>query len=89
MLKRYHFNFKGNVQGVGFRFTLLRIAKSYNCTGYVKNLSDGTVEAQIQGDSQTIYSIIDKLKASPYIHIDDTIKQEIPLLEEKDFRIIY
>ncbi len=44
-----HIIFRGHVQGVGFRYTTHRIAKRYDVAGYVRNLSDGTVEAFIQG----------------------------------------
>jgi len=41
--------FSGRVQGVGFRYTVRSIAKRHTVKGYVKNLSDGTVELVIQG----------------------------------------
>ena len=36
--------FHGRVQGVGFRYTTASIAKRHPVVGYVKNLSDGSVE---------------------------------------------
>ncbi|MEM4295942.1 MAG: acylphosphatase [Candidatus Anstonellales archaeon] len=36
--------FKGNVQGVGFRYTAKYYAMKINANGYVKNLNDGSVE---------------------------------------------
>jgi acylphosphatase len=38
------FNIKGNVQGVGFRWSTKSKADELKLSGYVKNLSDGTVE---------------------------------------------
>ena len=46
--------YRGNVQGVGFRFTTRRIAESYDVTGYVRNLPDGGVEVLVEGDSEQI-----------------------------------
>ncbi|MEJ2636102.1 MAG: acylphosphatase [Calditrichia bacterium] len=40
----------GNVQGVGFRYFTYKRAKSYNLTGYVKNLANGNVEVFAEGD---------------------------------------
>jgi acylphosphatase len=41
--------YKGKVQGVGFRWQVSKIAENFNCTGYVKNLGDGTVELLVEG----------------------------------------
>jgi acylphosphatase len=46
--------YRGNVQGVGFRFTACRAARSYDVTGYVRNLPDGSVEVMVEGDSDQI-----------------------------------
>ena len=40
---------KRHVQGVGFRYTSLKVAKGYEVVGWVKNRPDGRVELQIQG----------------------------------------
>lgn len=54
--------FHGRVQGVGFRYTASRIAATYELTGYVRNLSDGTVEALMQGDVCAIERCIEEIK---------------------------
>lgn len=59
-----HIIFKGSVQGVGFRFTSRRIARKYDLTGYVKNLSDGTVEMHIQGPKTDITYCIEDICTS-------------------------
>lgn len=41
--------FSGHVQGVGFRYTTLQVAKEYEVTGFVRNLADGRVELQVEG----------------------------------------
>lgn len=45
---------KGNVQGVGFRFTTQRMAQELGLKGSVRNQSDGTVEIYAQGTKQQI-----------------------------------
>ncbi len=42
--------YEGNVQGVGFRWTVLHAAKGFDVTGWVRNLPDGRVELQVTGD---------------------------------------
>ena len=46
--------FSGNVQGVGFRFTTVRVAERYDVGGTVRNLPDGRVEIVAEGDSEEI-----------------------------------
>ncbi|QDT43927.1 Acylphosphatase [Gimesia alba] len=46
--------FQGRVQGVGFRYRTSRLAHQYPITGFVKNLSDGTVELVAQAESKPI-----------------------------------
>lgn len=44
----------GFVQGVGFRRFIKKNAINHNLTGYVKNLSDGRVEAVVNGKEEAI-----------------------------------
>ncbi|MCA9175193.1 MAG: acylphosphatase [Planctomycetales bacterium] len=46
--------FSGHVQGVGFRFTTNRIAAGFQVTGYVRNLSNGTVELVAEGQIEEL-----------------------------------
>ena len=43
-------NFRGRVQGVGFRWQVNEIANHYRCTGYVKNLDNGSVQILAEGE---------------------------------------
>ena len=46
--------FAGHVQGVGFRYTVERIARRFRVTGYVRNLRDGRVEVVAEGASEEL-----------------------------------
>ena len=48
---RKHIIFSGRVQGVGFRYTACYLARPLGLTGWVKNLTDGRVEAELQGQA--------------------------------------
>jgi acylphosphatase len=37
------------VQGVGFRYTAVRVASAYDVTGFVRNERDGSVQLTVEG----------------------------------------
>lgn len=55
----------GVVQGVGFRFFTQRIAARHQVTGYVRNLTDGRVEALAEGHEQAVEEFKVELIAGP------------------------
>ena len=44
----------GRVQGVGFRYFVLRLARAADLRGYVRNLPDGRVEFLLQGTPESV-----------------------------------
>ena len=55
----------GRVQGVGFRYFVLRLADDSNIHGYAKNLPDGRVEFLLQGDDTSIRSVVESIRKGP------------------------
>lgn len=47
-------HFTGHVQGVGFRYAVLQIAKGYEVTGLVRNLVDGRVQLIAEGNETEV-----------------------------------
>ena len=41
--------FSGRVQGVGFRYTTMQVAKEFEVAGQVRNLTDGRVQLEVDG----------------------------------------
>lgn len=41
--------FSGRVQGVGFRYQTLQVAKEFEISGWVANLADGRVQLEAEG----------------------------------------
>lgn len=62
--KRVHVLFSGRVQGVGFRFTVCRIAESLEVSGFVRNLWDGNVELVAEGTEQSIADFLREIRNS-------------------------
>ena len=54
MKMRRKINFTGRVQGVGFRWNTKEAVRDFRVTGYVKNLSDGTVELLLEGEKDDL-----------------------------------
>jgi acylphosphatase len=48
-VERRRVHFAGRVQGVGFRYTTVSVARRYAVSGYVQNLSDGRVVLVAEG----------------------------------------
>ncbi|MBI5768261.1 MAG: acylphosphatase [Verrucomicrobia bacterium] len=46
--------FTGRVQGVGFRYTTLQVAKEFEVAGYVRNLPDGRVQLEAEGGAAEV-----------------------------------
>jgi acylphosphatase len=57
-LSRARCVFSGMVQGVGFRFTAEIIARGFAVAGYVRNLPDGGVEIEVEGERSEVANFI-------------------------------
>ncbi len=55
----------GRVQGVFFRMETKRAAESFGVFGWVRNQSNGTVEAVFEGDKESVGSILEWCKDGP------------------------
>jgi len=58
MVKTVHVFISGKVQGVWFRANTKQQAEQRNVSGWVRNTSDGKVEAVFQGDADAVDDII-------------------------------
>ena len=50
--------FTGHVQGVGFRYSALQVAKEYEVSGFVRNLPDGRVVVEAEGSKDEVEAFI-------------------------------
>jgi acylphosphatase len=53
--------FSGRVQGVGFRYAALQVAREYEVSGFVANLPDGRVQLEAEGRAGEVEAFVTAL----------------------------
>lgn len=88
---RYYLRFTGRVQGVGFRFFAAMNAEKCRLTGWVKNMDDGSVTAEVQGTRTQIQKFLQLMQTgNRFVKIDHIEKEERAYEEkEKRFQVRY
>jgi len=77
--------YEGNVQGVGFRYSVKQIAHGFDVTGSIKNLRDGRVELLTRGEETEVRAFLDAIGQSALrAHIKK--QSETPLTDAPAFR---
>lgn len=74
LLKGVHVIVTGRVQGVFFRARTRTVAESLNLTGWVRNLSDGSVEAVFEGKEEDIRSMVDWCRKGPAFAVVEDVQ---------------
>ena len=64
-MKAVHLKIHGLVQGVFFRQQAMEKANELGLKGWVRNCADGTVEAEAEGDEQSIMRFIEWCHEGP------------------------
>jgi acylphosphatase len=68
----------GRVQGVFFRAWTQQQARDLGLTGWVRNASDGSVEAHLEGDEAAIKALVDRLhRGPPSAEVEDVEVEEV------------
>ena len=67
---------KGRVQGVGFRDALCGEAQERALTGWVRNRTDGSVEALIQGSADRVAELVAWARRGPPASRVDDVRVE-------------
>ena len=80
MKKAVRLTIFGKVQGVGFRFYTKRKARDLGLCGWVKNMTDGTVYVEAEGEQQDLATFVDWCHLGPeWSDVRKVQQQEIPL----------
>lgn len=63
MTATWKIRFEGRLQGVGFRYTVFDLAKGFDLSGWIKNLSDGAVELVVSGEVEELGEFLTEIVA--------------------------
>ena len=77
--QRLYVLYSGQVQGVGFRYTVKSLARGFEVTGTVRNLPDGRVEMIVEGQRSELEEFRKAIGDSELGHF---IRQEEPSWSE-------
>jgi len=75
----WRFVVRGRVQGVGFRWFVLKQARALGLAGWVRNLEDGTVEVVADGAPAAIEQLARQLASGPAAaRVTEVARSEVP-----------
>ncbi len=85
---RVHVFVSGEVQGVGFPEAIRAKADEQNVVGWVKETSDGRIEAVIEGPRDEVYRVVGLCRAGPNgAKVDGVQVDREPPKGDKSFKI--
>ena len=90
LVTRISINYRGRVQGVGFRWNVKQITDNFTCSGYVKNLKDGSVDVLLEGKRSDLKNCIIQIEqrlGGKWVNKTEDERPGKPLFEE--FAILY
>jgi acylphosphatase len=70
--------FRGNVQGVGFRAHVQHHCRAAQIFGWVRNLPDGSVEAELIGTPDELREVVRRIQAGRAHQVSSVDVMEIP-----------
>jgi acylphosphatase len=80
----------GQVQGVGFRWYIHKLAREYEVVGWVTNLPDGSVEVVAKGLGRAITSLDGFIRKGPAgAKVEQVVTNDVPhdAVDTKSFNI--
>ena len=79
---------RGRVQGVWFRESARRRADELGVSGWVRNLRDGTVVAEVEGDAEAVDALVAWLgEGPPRARVDGIDVEDRGPLGERGFDV--
>ncbi|MCX5782490.1 MAG: acylphosphatase, partial [Elusimicrobia bacterium] len=81
--KRVKTIIKGSVQGIGYRWFVQDAAREMQIKGWVKNLYDGSVEIEAEGEKKKLEKFLKSLSKNPYAKISSIQSDWEEIVKEK------
>lgn len=75
---RFDVRFRGQVQGVNFRWTACRVAARFKVAGWVCNERDGSVRCVAEGESDEVEAFVAAVQEAMSGYLRDTQVNEAP-----------
>ncbi len=87
-MRRVHVTVTGEVQGVGYRYSMRAIATRAGASGWVRNLRDGRVEAEVEGADAAVEAVLAWMaKGPPGGHVAGVDARGIPPISDSGFEV--
>jgi acylphosphatase len=89
-MERRRVHYSGRVQGVGFRYTAVSVARRHAVSGYVQNLSDGRVVLEAEADGAELDRFLADLGETMREYVRETQSESAPPTGEfRGFQVRY
>ena len=82
---RKHYILYGSVQGVGLRYRAYYAAQQLGVTGFIRNLDDGSVEMEAEGDRESLAKMIEIIASGHFVDIERIEEKTIPVQNDRSF----
>jgi acylphosphatase len=80
-MKTRQIRVQGRVQGVGFRYALRDEAQRLGVSGWVRNCTDGSVEALLQGEARAVEALVHWARRGPRTARVETFVETEPVAQ--------
>lgn len=79
---------RGLVQGVSYRWATLQRAEQYRVTGWIRNQTDGSVSAHLEGSPDAVANLIAWMRHGPSgADVQELVEQQVEIMGHSSFEV--
>jgi acylphosphatase len=75
-MRAYRYLVQGRVQGVGYRYFVMKQAAALEVAGFARNLPDGSVEVVAEGEEERLADLEQRLRDGPAFASVSSVERE-------------